>query len=273
PMPLIQLATAAQEGWLPDRSVAITFDDGYLDNLLVASPILLERGIPATFFLTSDGLRGVRRFWWDALAWIFFASATLPSRLTIEDGGEALSLPTTTREERERAHELLYHRIRAAGPEVRERLMRSLTESAAVSFPEELPRPMNRHELEALARHPSHSIGGHGTHHLSFSAQPDEVVRRDVSENRTLLEVATGRTVSAFAYPFGDHDDRSVEIIEAIGYRAAVTCVRGIVRPGIDVLRLPRVEIGAANAISFEDDLRTLFDEAMQIGRDPNERP
>ncbi|WP_189446787.1 polysaccharide deacetylase family protein [Candidatus Methylopumilus universalis] len=37
--------------------VAITFDDGYLDNLDVAAPILSEIGIPFTVFVTSDFVR------------------------------------------------------------------------------------------------------------------------------------------------------------------------------------------------------------------------
>lgn len=36
---------------------AITFDDGYLDNLSVAAPLLVERGLPFTVFVTSDFVR------------------------------------------------------------------------------------------------------------------------------------------------------------------------------------------------------------------------
>lgn len=37
--------------------VAITFDDGYLDNLEVAAPILSELGLPFTVFVTSEFVR------------------------------------------------------------------------------------------------------------------------------------------------------------------------------------------------------------------------
>ncbi|MCB1875323.1 MAG: polysaccharide deacetylase family protein [Chromatiales bacterium] len=47
---------------LPDRSVAITFDDGYLDNYENAFPILQQRNIPAAIFLVS-GLMGDSNRW------------------------------------------------------------------------------------------------------------------------------------------------------------------------------------------------------------------
>jgi peptidoglycan/xylan/chitin deacetylase (PgdA/CDA1 family) len=38
---------------IPTRSIAITFDDGYLDCMKYAIPILTEFGFPATFFIVS----------------------------------------------------------------------------------------------------------------------------------------------------------------------------------------------------------------------------
>lgn len=43
---------------LPARAVAITFDDGYEDNLTVAAPMLRARGLAATMNLTTGWLPG-----------------------------------------------------------------------------------------------------------------------------------------------------------------------------------------------------------------------
>jgi len=37
--------------------VAVTFDDGYADNLYIAAPLLAERGIPFAVFVSSDFIR------------------------------------------------------------------------------------------------------------------------------------------------------------------------------------------------------------------------
>ena len=42
----------AGEPW-PDRSVVLTFDDGFRNFLTVAAPLLIERGIPATAFIIT----------------------------------------------------------------------------------------------------------------------------------------------------------------------------------------------------------------------------
>ena len=45
---------------LPDRLVVITFDDGYADTAELAVPALVERGFPATLYVTTGMLRDGR---------------------------------------------------------------------------------------------------------------------------------------------------------------------------------------------------------------------
>jgi len=47
------------------RAVAITFDDGYIDNYLYAAPILTKYDLPACFFITSGYIDTTRVFPWD----------------------------------------------------------------------------------------------------------------------------------------------------------------------------------------------------------------
>lgn len=59
------LAVLTEDNSFKPRTIAITFDDGYLDNYSIAAPILKQRKIPATFFVTSGYIGTERRFPWD----------------------------------------------------------------------------------------------------------------------------------------------------------------------------------------------------------------
>lgn len=64
-MPLGQLVWEVRSKKLKNKSVAITFDDGYADNLHDALPILKEYNIPATIFLTAGYVGQDKPFYWD----------------------------------------------------------------------------------------------------------------------------------------------------------------------------------------------------------------
>ena len=70
------------KGLLPPKAVALTFDDGYKDNLVNALPILRRYHAPATIYLVSHLIETRRTPWWDALAHMFEStridSAALP---------------------------------------------------------------------------------------------------------------------------------------------------------------------------------------------------
>src|SRR5690606_39204114 len=88
PMALSGLAEAVDRGRLPRRAVAVTFDDGYADNLHAAVPLLERHDVPATVFLTTGYLGGQREFWWDALEQVLLHDAPLPACLRVTVGGE-----------------------------------------------------------------------------------------------------------------------------------------------------------------------------------------
>jgi peptidoglycan/xylan/chitin deacetylase (PgdA/CDA1 family) len=65
PMPLTEMVALASAGDVPPGAVAVTFDDGYADNLLNAAPLLAAAGVPATMFLSTGAIVNQSEFWWD----------------------------------------------------------------------------------------------------------------------------------------------------------------------------------------------------------------
>ena len=59
-LPLDEAVRRLKNGTLPQRAMALTFDDGYADNHDVALPILKRHGLPCAFFIATGFLDGGR---------------------------------------------------------------------------------------------------------------------------------------------------------------------------------------------------------------------
>ena len=49
------------------KSVALTFDDGYVDFYTKTYPLLKKYNVPATVFISTGGIDNDNEFWWDEL--------------------------------------------------------------------------------------------------------------------------------------------------------------------------------------------------------------
>ncbi len=250
PLDLGELAARGLADDLPPGAVAVTFDDGYGDALSTAAPILSELGIPATFFVATEGLTADARpfwwweYWWDSLERLFFGTEELPDRLEIRLLGEPRRLATATAGERRAAHGELYRAILRCPPAQRDEALRQLGRWSGVDLRRRGgARPMGGDEVRRLAALDGMAIGAHSVHHLALSHQPFETQQREIMESKTALERLLGRTVSAFAYPYGDVCDPAVNLVRAAGFRLAVTCEEAAVGWRTDPLRLPRLTV------------------------------
>jgi peptidoglycan/xylan/chitin deacetylase (PgdA/CDA1 family) len=88
PFGLRRLAKELGEGTLKPGTIAVTFDDGYANNLYEAKPLLERHEVPATVFVTSGMVGRNREFWWDELEAILLAPRKLPQALHLEIEGQ-----------------------------------------------------------------------------------------------------------------------------------------------------------------------------------------
>jgi peptidoglycan/xylan/chitin deacetylase (PgdA/CDA1 family) len=251
PMTLHEFAQAAGAANLPPGAVAVTLDDGYLNCLTTISPILLEFGIPATFFVNTERLGEQHEFWWDTLERVFLSEFPIPSFLDLYADGRWVR-HTRTEEERVAVHTALFEAIYSMLPEDRHTAVRRVAAWSGMDLsPRPTHRPMTTDEILQLAVRPGHSIGAHTTHHLSLPLQPLDVQRREIFENKACLERLTGRPTTAFSYPYGEFSRQTMEIVREAGFEIAVTVENRVVRLGAERLLLPRFEIKSCKVDDF----------------------
>jgi len=240
PMTLTALAEAVRDGEPPEGAVALTFDDGYLDNLESAARILAEFQVPATFFLTSECLNQHRTFWWDTLERILLATDYLPSELTLLIGGERHTFNTADTTERRAAHHFLCMQLRRSLPAVRDSLVRQLS-AIGGDRASPLDRPMTADEIRSLAAFPLIDVGAHGVHHVALPGLTPEQLHHEIFECRSELEQLIGRSITLFAYPYGAMSAEAVEMVRAAGYVFAVGCEPRSLRRREHLYQLPRI--------------------------------
>jgi peptidoglycan/xylan/chitin deacetylase (PgdA/CDA1 family) len=261
PLALDELLARAAEQRLPPRAVAVTFDDGYVDNLTEAGPVLHRYGVPAAFFITSRPFDAeAREFWWDQLERVFFGTERLPSSLIVStvfgdsylarDLGVA-DLRTTARTEREHAHWALHRSLVRSDRETRDRAMDAISRWAGAAGVDRgsSKRPMSRDELRELIATPRRLVGAHGVDHLFLPSQGPAARRAELEESRAAIARTVGRDVRYFAYPYGGVDDETAAAAAAAGYAGALTCEARHVARGDDRMRLPRIEVRAGASL------------------------
>ena len=252
PMALDELLAAARDGRIPDGAVAVTFDDGYVDNLTAASPVLSTLGIPATFFVTTDRLGDEYEFWWDRLERALLTPEAVAAELLVELPGGPVVFPTATAEQRTGVYWRVYHAIVGLAAGARDRVVEIIVGWSGVDA--RVPadrRRMRRDEILALARREGHAIGAHSATHVALPCQPGAVQREEIEGSRQTLEAVLGGRVTAFAYPFGAVSAEVVEATRAASYAAAVTCAARPIDGRVDPLLLPRYEVKRQPAAEF----------------------
>lgn len=95
-------------------------------------------------------------------------------------------------------------------------------------------------ELEELASH-GVAIGAHTRTHPDLTTLGRDAARCEMAASRDLLEQRLGRSVRAFAYPFGRFDAASRELAREL-FDCACSDRLGRVGPGSDRHTLPRIE-------------------------------
>src|SRR5215217_516018 len=282
PMRLHQLSRALLEGDLPDRSVIVTFDDGYVDNFHNAKPLLKHYDIPATVFLTTGYIGHEREFWWDELDRLLLRPGILPESLSLTVNGSTyqweLGVAAHCSKEASRRHRRwkaweeaptsrhslyysLWELLHSTTESEKRRVLCELREWACAE-PAGRPRhrPLSLKKAVALTKGGLVEAGAHTVTHPALSALPAASQRDEILGSKARLEELLGQHVSSFAYPHGDLSAETAAIVREAGFAHACTTRPGLVEQSTDPFQLPRRNVQDWDGENFAKRLSRWFD-------------
>ena len=246
---IVPLETVPRRLGEPGRgrpSIAITFDDGFLNNWEVAWPVLREARIPATIFLVT-GLIGTS----DTLWWCRLHHAIEDTNVTALEWNEVRYDMTSTTA-RANASKALQAAMKGLS---RDRLRLELGAIAAalgvdIETPLSRSSPFHMLDWSAVAEMTGSGlidVGAHTDSHAILSLLTPEEQRREIDQSISRIEEVTGRPCRLFAYPNGrrgDYDAATLELVGRLGVHACVTTEEGHNDITTDPLQLRRYGIG-----------------------------
>jgi len=241
-LPFAEAIQRLDEGTLPQRSVALTFDDGGYDFYSLAWPILREFGYPVTLYFTtwySHFNRPVFDVTVPYLLWKGRERKLAWPQVT----GEAISLSAAEARAQAEARIKAYARENNLSGRQKDVLLAELAGHVGVDY-EELCR---KRLLHLMTEQEAAEVAAQGvdlqlhTHRHRVSLDETSFAR-EIRDNRSFLSrVSGGDMARHFCYPDGFHVPRLTELLKSQDIVTATTCHSGLISRTTDRWLLPRM--------------------------------
>ncbi len=273
PMGLKELTQSHHRGSMPQRAVAITFDDGYADNLYNAKPLLERYSIPATIFVTTGHINCQREFWWDELEHLLLQPGKLPEKLTLVIEGNThtwklgaaanyseeqyqMDFDSKSWETQAGSRLCFYYSIWQT--------LRFLPYTVQIKELETIKawignqgglrsshRSLSSKELCVLGKNPLVEIGSHTATHSLLWAQSQKSQLKEIQQSKAYLEELLNYPVTSFAHTYGNYAPPTIPLMQEAGLERACTTNEGMVWKYSDCFQLPRFHVHNWNGEEF----------------------
>lgn len=270
---------------LPPNSVAVTFDDGYMDNFEAAGPILERHGIDGTVFMVTGSGGREQEFWWDELERIFLQPHRLPETLEFDAQGQrrVWDLGDAAEYSADQAAALLDWRMpwndvpndQADVPTLRHKAFREvyfamqpmsandqLRSLASLRKWAGIPlavRPTHRtialDQLKQTIRDSRIQIAAHTIDHPALTQMSSAEQHRQLDTGRRELENHLSSPITTASYPYGLYSRKTLRAANRAGFDAAFICGDRAVQYGINRLEIPRIQLPDIDGEQFKSRL------------------
>jgi peptidoglycan/xylan/chitin deacetylase (PgdA/CDA1 family) len=240
---------------LPDRAVAITFDDGLSDFYRRAFPLITEFDFPVTLYLTtfySYYQRPVFDLMCAYLLWKGRSGVLDLKELTGQDFKTALQELDTREAALRQIH--AFARAQKLSADEKDAFAAALARHLEIDY-ESLIEHRMMHNLTAseVGKLAAGGIDVQLHTHRHRTPLNRELFLREIEDNRQSIQEMTGKNPAHFCYPSGVYDLRFLPWLREAGVISATTCESGFASRGSNRLLLPRfLDNATLSPIEFE---------------------
>lgn len=227
---------------LPPRAVAVTFDDGFVDNYEIAKPILDHYGIPAAFYIAVSSIESPFPPWYIRLRHAFYTSTesswfdqVCKKKYLLTDG--------FTR------NDALVRACQQCAPlagRAQDLAVAELETQLQVEAYKPDPGLMLTWDQIRRIQSAGHIIGSHTLTHPNMAYVADlDILKHEMISSKEQIERHIGAPVIHFSYPspmLEPHwSDHTIDVCKMAGYLTATTCTSGKVVQGDNPLAIKRM--------------------------------
>lgn len=240
---------------LPDRAVALTFDDGTSDFYRKAFPLIQEFGFPVTLYLTtfySHYQRPVFDLMCSYVLWKGRSKTLDLKSLTGQDLKTDLSTNDSQEEALGQIH--AFARRQKLSADEKDVFAASLAARLDVDYGALLEqRVMHNLTADEVSRLAAGGIDIQLHTHRHRTPMDRQLFLREIEDNRKSIQQTTGKNPTHFCYPSGVYDLRFLPWLKEAGVVSGTTCEFGFASRSSNPLLLPRfLDNATLSSIEFE---------------------
>jgi len=230
----------------PPRAFAVTFDDGFENNYLIAAPILKEFSVPATFYITTGFVQDNAMSWIDRIEYCLEAVSSGVLQFAWDDHPHSFA----NVEDKIGLLQMVRDRVKTDPTLDPENVVQAVFEqcglAAVCDSAEPIDQKMSWEQVTRLANDELFTVGGHSHSHKILSFLSAEELEDEITTSIDLIRKNVGLCVRHYSYPEGLEHCYSNEVVEVLRGKGVVCCptaVDGINDPQTDLFHLRRIMI------------------------------
>ena len=199
------------------NKVALTFDDGYRDNLIYAYPILKKYDVPATIFITTSFMNSKPVLWWDSL----WKSLKNYRKIDINFKNDNIKYEIKSFYDRVYVYKKLRKYFLNLNTIDKSNFIKKISYLNLESdvF-------LTWDDVINLSKTDIITIGAHTLNHPSLSSISSNEAFDEIYKSKKIIEKKINKDVNQFAYPFGSYNEcstREFDLVKKAGFSLAVT--------------------------------------------------